>query len=67
MPHWFPVLVGGEFHGLKVWKGQVNRGFRFRCWFVSWSFWGLKAALLLKVRISWLLEVWLKYRDFSGS
>ncbi|HAS8488399.1 TPA: hypothetical protein I7727_21070 [Vibrio vulnificus] len=60
-------MVGGEFHWLKVWKAQVNRGFRFRCWFVALDFSGSKAALLLKVRISWLLEVWLKYRDFSGS
>ncbi|RZQ20599.1 hypothetical protein D8T36_21160 [Vibrio vulnificus] len=61
------MLVGGEFHWLKVWKGQVNRSFRFRCWFATLVFSGLKAALLLKVSISWWREVWLKYRNFSNS
>ncbi|ARN66091.1 hypothetical protein FORC36_1574 [Vibrio vulnificus] len=67
MPHSFWVLVGGEFYWLKVWQGQVNRGFRSRFKFAALGFSGSKPSLLLKVCISWSLEFWLKHSDFCGS
>ncbi|TNY56016.1 hypothetical protein CGK65_17540 [Vibrio parahaemolyticus] len=59
--------VGAEFCWLKVWKGQVNRGFCFRCKFVALEFSCPKSALLLKVGISCLLEPRLKHSDICGS
>ncbi|HFQ4946373.1 hypothetical protein [Vibrio vulnificus] len=64
MPHWFLVQVGGEFRWLKVWKGQVNRGFGFYCHFLALGFSGSKATLSLKGRISWLWVNWLKHSEF---
>ncbi|KIT50204.1 hypothetical protein H337_23660 [Vibrio parahaemolyticus EN9701121] len=49
MPHWFSVLVGGECYWLKVWKGQVNRSFRFSCQSVAFSFSGLKAHFVAEM------------------
>ncbi|KHA58687.1 hypothetical protein NL53_20520 [Vibrio variabilis] len=63
----FSVSVGDGFHWLKVWKGQVNRGFRSRFKFAALRFASSKATLTLKVCISWLLEVWLKHSDICGS
>ncbi len=51
---WVASLCGGEFHWLKVWQRQVERGFGFCCHFVALGFSGLKATLSLKDRISWL-------------
>ncbi|KOR93695.1 hypothetical protein LO82_22305 [Vibrio vulnificus] len=52
LPHWFSVLVGGEFHWHQVWKGQANRSFRFCGQFTALSFSGSKAALSLKGCVS---------------
>ncbi|CAH6783340.1 conserved hypothetical protein [Vibrio chagasii] len=46
------MLVGGEFHWFKVWKGQANRSFRLCGQFNTLSFLGSKAALSLKGCVS---------------
>ncbi|RXQ00974.1 hypothetical protein EGL69_22725 [Vibrio parahaemolyticus] len=63
----FLASVGGELNWLKVWKGQVNRSFRYCCHFVALGFSGLKATLSLKGRISWLWVDGLKHSEFCGS
>ncbi|TOA11363.1 hypothetical protein CGI33_21035 [Vibrio parahaemolyticus] len=67
MPHWFLQSVGCEFHWLKVWKGQVKRGFRSRVKLVSFRFASSKATLSLKVCISRLSKLRLKYSGFYRS
>ncbi|MDL2009653.1 hypothetical protein [Vibrio parahaemolyticus] len=67
MPHWLLVQFGGEFHWLKVWQGQVNRGSGFCCHFLALGFSGLKATLSLTGRISWLWVNGLKRSEFCGS
>ncbi|CAI2314492.1 hypothetical protein IFVP203_C1220033 [Vibrio parahaemolyticus] len=42
MPHCFLKTVSGEFNWLKVWQGQVNRGFRSRFKFAALGFSGSK-------------------------
>ncbi|EED26842.1 hypothetical protein VPMS16_2162 [Vibrio sp. 16] len=46
------MSVGGEFHWLKVWKGQVSRSFRYCCQFAALSFSGSKTTFSLKGCIS---------------
>ncbi|KYX32100.1 hypothetical protein CGI33_21220 [Vibrio parahaemolyticus] len=61
------MQVGGEFHWLKVWQGQVNRGFRSCFTFAALCFVFSKAAWSLKVCISWLSKFRLKHNGFYGS
>ncbi len=58
------MQVAVEFHWLKVWQGQVNRGSGFCCHFVALGFSGLKVTLSLKGRISWLWVDGLKHCEF---
>ncbi|TOL08552.1 hypothetical protein CGI05_23345 [Vibrio parahaemolyticus] len=56
MSHWVSVLAGDEFHWLKVWKGQVNRSFRFCGQFAALSFSESKATFSLKGCVSLNVE-----------
>ncbi|HAS8560996.1 TPA: hypothetical protein I7791_21295 [Vibrio vulnificus] len=61
------MLVGCEFHWFKVWKGQVNRGCRFCCWFPAFKFSVTKAKLSLQICISWLWKFRLKSSPICDS